>query len=316
MQHLDRPITVAVLTFRREVLLGSLLTALTQQLKATEPAPGSRVLVVDNDPNRSAEQIAQGTGAVYAPEPTPGIAAARQRALDETPTSHLLAFIDDDELPHLDWLTRLVQTWLDYGRPAGVAGRVIPRYEAPPSEWIKAGGFFVRRSLPTGTRVDAAGAGNLLLDMAQVNALELSFDVNLGMRGGEDTLFTRQLTHRGGAIVWCEEAQAEDLVPADRANRRWVLRRGFSHGVSHSMVAVRLAAPGLASLVTRGRLLVGGAGRVPAGLARHVIGRLRRDLTAEARGLWLAWRGAGIAVGALGVGWAEYSRKVNMDGQT
>ena len=307
MQNLDRPVTVAVLTFRREAMLATLLSALGRQLEALEPPAGSRVLVVDNDPDGSAESVAEAAGVVYAHEPTPGIAAARQCALDRTPAPHLLAFIDDDELPREGWLELLVRTWLDHGRPAAVAGRVVPRYEVPPSEWIEAGGFFVRRSLPTGTRVDAAGAGNLLLDMEQVGTLSLSFDASLGMRGGEDTLFTRQLTKRGGVIVWCEEAQAEDLVPADRANRRWVLRRGFSHGLAHSMVTVRLEEPGPA-LVTRARLVITGVGRVAVGLVAQLVGRLRRNVPGEARGLWLAWRGAGITVGALGVGWAEYSR--------
>lgn len=313
MQQLDRPITVAVLTFRREAMLATLLTSLIQQLEAVHPPTGSRVLVVDNDPNGSAGRVTHAAGLEYAHEPTPGIAAARQCALDQTPASHLLAFIDDDELPREGWLTLLVRTWLDHGHPAAVAGRVVPRYEVPPSEWIEAGGFFVRRSLPTGTHVEAAGAGNLLLDLAQVTTLGLSFDASLGMRGGEDTLFTRQLTKRGGVIVWCEEAQAEDLVPADRANRRWVLRRGFSHGLAHSMVTVRLEEPGPA-LLTRLRLVVSGIARVAVGLASHLVARLRRNAAGEARGLWLAWRGAGITVGALGVGWAEYSREKGQGG--
>lgn len=307
----DTPaVTVAVLTFRRESLLPALLTSLIQQLDDPGLSPASRIMVVDNDPDCSARAVvaAAGDRVDYVHEATPGIAAARQRALQATPVDHLLAFIDDDEIPNPDWLSLLVDTWRTFDQPAGVAGRVVPRYEVAPDPWIAAGAFFVRRSLATGTAVQAAGAGNLLLDLRQVHDLGLSFDVTLGMRGGEDTLFTRQLTSRGGRLLWCEEAQASDLVPAARATRRWVLARGYSHGSAHSMVAVRLSGSGGRRALTRVWLVAEGLARIPVGLLRHVRGRARGDLHAQARGLWLSWRGAGMVTGALGAGWAEYRR--------
>lgn len=302
--------TVAVLTYRRVELLPALLSQLASQLGDITPAEGSSVLVVDNDPQQSARGVVENFGdpARYVPEPVPGIAAARQKALDSTPENHLLVFIDDDETPGPQWLSRLVDAWAFYGMPAGVAGRVVPRYEVPPSAWIVAGAFFVRRSLPTGTRVDAAGAGNLLLDLRQLKQLELRFDTSLGLMGGEDTLFTRQLTRRGGQLVWCEEAQAADLVPASRANRRWVLLRAYSHGSAHAMVSIRLEERFLSRQVTRLRLLVGGIGRIVVGLVRHVLGLATGQLRHQARGLWLIWRGAGVVAGALGSGWSEYAR--------
>lgn len=307
---LDRPVVVAVLTYRRPELLAALLPALTAQVASLGQLPaGSGVLVIDNDPDASARSTCEAApGVSYVHEPTPGIAVARQRALDEAPADALLAFIDDDEQPSPGWLAHLVTTWAEHDRPAGVAGRVLPAYQVEPDPWIVAGGFFVRRSLPTGTPVLTAGAGNLLLDLRQVAALGVQFDVSLGLRGGEDTLFTRQLTHRGGRLLWCEEAQAVDIVPADRATRAWVLQRAFSHAGAAARVDLSLADGPAGRAATRARLVAGGLARVPLAGATYLRGVLRGSARDRARAPWLAMRGLGLAAGGIGYGLVEYRR--------
>src|SRR5664279_6229129 len=76
-------------------------------------------------------------------EPKPGIAAARNRVLDETAAADLLVFIDDDERPTAEWLAHLLETF-DRSPGAGVVGPVVSEYEHVPEEWITKGGFFSR----------------------------------------------------------------------------------------------------------------------------------------------------------------------------
>lgn len=308
---LDRPVTIAVLTFRREGLLPGLVGALRRQLATIPGLPeGSGILVVDNDPQASARTVVLALDGVrYSHEPHPGIAAARQRALDDVPQNHLLVFIDDDELPADDWLRLLTGAWLEHGRPAGVAGRVVPRFEVEPDPWVVEGAFFVRTEVPTGTPVHAAGAGNLLLDLEQVTSLRLSFDPRLGLRGGEDTLFTTLLTRRGGRLIRCREAEAFDLIPAARATRRWVLRRAFSQGGAAAHVALVLADGPARRLLARLRLIAGGLARIPAGLMLSLMGWIRNSGYHRARGPWLVLRGLGLAMGAFGYRSQEYHRK-------
>ncbi|WP_232549048.1 glycosyltransferase family 2 protein [Propioniciclava soli] len=307
---LDRPVVIGLLTYKRPELLADALPLLTDQLATLGDLPeGSCVLVVDNDPDASARlAAAEVPGVAYVHEPTPGIAAARQAALEAAPAGALLAFIDDDEHPETGWLAHLVSTWVRFDRPAGVAGRVLPAYQAAPSDWVVAGGFFVRRSLPTGTPVQAAGAGSLLLDLAQVDRLGVSFDASLGLKGGEDTLFTRQLTHRGGRLLWCEEARATDLVPVDRTTRRWVLQRAFSHAGAAARVDLSIADTPLRRAATRARLVGGGLARVPASGLLYLRGLVRRSPRDRARAPWLAMRGLGLAAGGMGYGLVEYRR--------
>lgn len=303
-------ITVAVPTFRRNPDLAQLVPMLRAETAGLVAlGHGVRILIVDNDPDGGAEPVVRsfGAGVDYVHEPVPGLSAVRNRALVESAASRLLAFLDDDGRPGPGWLSHLVQVW-SVGEPGAVAGRVLEQYESEPDAWLLAGGFFRRRSLPTRTVVPVAPAGNLLLDLDVVRRHGLRFDPRFGLTGGEDTLFTRQLTASGERIVWCDESQVIDQVPTDRMNRAWVLKRSFSHGNTASLVEQAMSrGPGQ---VARARALgvLGGAGRAVAGTARYVAGVLVRSTAHQARGLRLAYRGAGMVYGAVGRSVQEYAR--------
>ena len=100
-------VLVAVLTYRRPGDLADLLPLLAAQRRSVA---GRKVelLVVDNDPEGGAAgQVAAAAatwgGLAYAHEPRPGIAAARNRALDEAAEHDVLVFLDDDERPSPGW---------------------------------------------------------------------------------------------------------------------------------------------------------------------------------------------------------------------
>lgn len=301
---------IAVPTFRRNDRLRELLPLLISQGEAVAATAEVTVLVVDNDPDAGAREVVSGQspGAIpvrYAHEPTPGIAAARNRALAEAEHADVIAFLDDDEQPDVGWLAHLLRTWSDHDH-ASVTGRVVPSFEQTPDPWIESGRFFVRPSLPTGTPVPIAAAGNLLLDLATVRRMGLQFDPRLGLVGGEDTLFTRTLTERGGSLVFCQESIVFDRVPAHRASRRWLLRRALSHGNTAGLLETGF--PMGRSARAQVRLTAGASARVAVGLGIAGAGFLcRRDYT-QARGLGLAARGLGMALGACGRVYVEYAR--------
>jgi glycosyltransferase involved in cell wall biosynthesis len=307
-------VTIAVPTFRRADDLRELLPQLRDQAHQVSEEPGGPftvdILVVDNDPARSGEPAVaeQPPGSVrYVVEPHPGIAAVRNRALDESAGSRLLAFIDDDERPHDGWLAYLLATWLG-PRPAAVSGRVVAAFESELDPWIAAGRFFTRRSLPTGTVLDVAAAGNVLLDLDQVRASGVRFALDLGLSGGEDTLFSRQLARAGFRMLWCDESVITDMVPRSRMTRRWVLRRAWSHGNSAAVVEVRLARSPLSRVIARIRSTVRGVLRIVGGVLRTAWGGLARSARHQARGLRAVCRGAGMIWGAWGGVYQEYSR--------
>jgi succinoglycan biosynthesis protein ExoM len=211
-------VLVAVLTYRRPEDLAALLPMLVEQSSAVT-ATGrfdAEVMVVDNDPDGGAAgQVGTFPRVRYRHEPRPGIAAGRNRALDEGSTHDVLIFIDDDERPCDDWLLRMLDTF-QANQTCGVVGPVVSSFAVPLDPWVWGGGFFNRRRMPTGSAVHVAATNNLLLDGHALARTGLRFDERLGLAGGSDTLFTRALIAAEGPMVWCDEAVVTDVVPANR----------------------------------------------------------------------------------------------------
>lgn len=343
-------LTIAMLTYRRNDYLAQVIPELlTQADDVCDAQTTASVLIVDNDPQAGARAVveaaraalvgeppessgssglsgqAEPSGAadsdaaatsrlVYVHEPEPGIVAGRNRALSQAHGSAALIFIDDDEIPSPGWLKALVSTWRARGC-AAVTGPTPPTFEVAPSPWVTASGAFDSWEAADGAQVRSADTGNLLLDLAVVEGLGLRFDPRYGLTGGEDSLFTRQLTRAGGVIRFAAGAVVTKRVPAARARRTWVLERSLRSGSSWARVRIDTAGPadgGASGRLARFRLRLGyGAkGLAKAGVdgARAGLARIRGDVPAQARYEVSSRGGLGMVVGALGVHVREYGR--------
>ena len=310
----DRPrLTVAVLTFRRNTYLTELLPALMDQAVGCKDVGSTRVLVVDNDPAAGAASLVENARPetaperlVYVHEPEPGIVAGRNRALAESAEEDLLVFIDDDELPGDGWLDALVGTWRSTGC-AAVTGPTPPVFEVQPDPWVRASGAFDSWDAPDGQSVRSADTGNLLLDLSVVRRLNLSFDPRYGLTGGEDSLFTRQLTMAGQVIRFSAAAVVTKRVPHTRANRRWVLRRAYRAGSSWARVRIDTA-PGLEGLSLRVGYAAKGVVKAVVDAVRAGVAAGRGDVETRARREVSSRGGMGMVVGAFDVRVREYGR--------
>lgn len=312
---LGRPLLhVAIPTFRRPEQLRTNLEHV--RLRAFEALDRAdvRVIVIDNDPGASARPVVESAAVtdnavrmVYVHEPRPGIPAVRNRALDESRGARLLAFLDDDEIPQVGWLTSLVDVWRDTGA-AAVMGRVISELPPGTDPWIASSSFFQRGSHPTGTPLRIAATGNLLLDLDAIRRLGVRFDESLGLGGGEDTVFTSMLSRRGGRIVWCQESAAIDPVIPERLTRAWILTRAYAHGNAIFQVRLRLARGRPGRLRVRATAIIGGPIRVAVGAARQLLGIAVRDPARHQRGASQMHRGRGVLHGAFGRHYQEYGR--------
>lgn len=342
-------LTIAMLTYRRNNYLAQVIPELLAQADDVCDAQTTvSVLIVDNDPQAGARAVVEAARAalageqpqtaeppeqavlsepsgsadsdkatlrlVYVHEPEPGIVAGRNRALSQAHGSDALIFIDDDEIPSPGWLKALVSTWRAQGC-AAVTGPTPPTFEVDPSAWVVASGAFDSWEAADGAQVRSADTGNLLLDLAVVEDLGLRFDPRYGLTGGEDSLFTRQLTRAGGVIRFAAGAVVTKRVPAARARRTWVLERSLRSGSSWARVRIDTAGPadgGASGRLARLRLRLGyGAkGLAKAGIdgARAGVARIRGDVPAQARYEVSSRGGLGMVVGALGVQVREYGR--------
>ena len=335
-------LTIAMLTYRRNDYLAQVIPELLAQADDVSDAQTTAsVLIVDNDPQSGARAVVEAARAalageqseaaepsgradsaaaaatsrlVYVHEPEPGIVAGRNRALSQAHGSEALIFIDDDEIPSLGWLKALVSTWRAQGC-AAVTGPTPPTFEVDPSPWVTASGAFDSWEAADGAQVRSADTGNLLLDLAVVEGLGLRFDPRYGLTGGEDSLFTRQLTRAGGVIRFAAGAVVTKRVPAARARRTWVLERSLRSGSSWARVRIDTAGPtdgGASAALPRLRLRLGYGlkGLAKAGVdgARAGVARIRHDVPAQARYEVSSRGGLGMVVGALGGHVREYSR--------
>ncbi|VEG29656.1 mycofactocin system glycosyltransferase [Actinomyces howellii] len=305
-------LTVAVLTFRRNAYLAELLPALIEQARSCRGVQRARVLVVDNDPDAGAAGTVEAARPAQAPdtllgvhEPEPGIVAGRNRALEECAEEDLLVFIDDDEIPGDGWLDALVEAW-GAGGCAAVTGPTPPSFETDPDPWVSASGAFDSWQAQDGAVVWSADTGNLLLDLAVVRRLRLRFDPRYGLTGGEDSLFTRQLTRAGGVIRFACGAVVTKRVPPGRANRRWVLERAYRSGSSWARVRIDTACGRRLPL----RLAYAAKGAAKAGVdgLRAVVATARGDVGARALHEVSSRGGMGMVVGAFDVRVREYGR--------
>lgn len=301
-------LTIGVPTYRRPELLAALLDALPARIAECEGVD-VEVLVVDNDPAGTARETAAGAGMPvrYVVEETAGIAAARNRILDECVDRDLVAFIDDDEIPREHWLSALLHVWREHSADA-VMGRVISVFDEDVDPWLIASGTFRRPPRETGTVLSVAAAGNLLLDLRSIRRLGLRFDESLGLGGGEDTLFTRQLAARGGRILWCNESETEDLVVTSRLSRAWAAQRAFSSANAGTRIRLQLTDGTVRRAVLRVRALLGGIARMAVGGLRIALGTVTSNVTHHARGTRLLHRGRGTLAAALGRRYDEYRR--------
>jgi succinoglycan biosynthesis protein ExoM len=225
-------ISVCICTYQRPELLARLLAGLEQQ--ATDGCYTFDVVVVDNDPARSAQRLVTSgrfrLDLAYDWEPERNISLARNRAVRNA-RGNLIAFIDDDERPGPEWLAQLYRTLREQSAD-GVLGPVVP--ELPPNspEWLTRARVFERKRHRTKTPIGASDArtGNALLVRSLFVDHEEWFDPAFGRTGGEDSDFFARQFRKGRRFVWCDEAVAHEAVPPDRWSVSYHLRRLWRAG--------------------------------------------------------------------------------------
>lgn len=309
----DRRIAICVITFRRPDGLRRLLAALGR-LEFPGTHPPIEVVVIDNDAAGSAGDVC----AVVAPsyrwplryevEPTPGIPAARNRAvacaLDRT---DFLAFVDDDASPHPTWMAELLEVHRAHAADV-VTGPQIRRFPSDAPAWVRRGRWFEPRRYVTGHRLTQAFTGNVLIRGQVFRGMDLWFDERIGLGGGSDVEFFRRVHLAGHTIVWADRAVVEEWMPASRISVKWVLLRAYSQGNAATLLEIKLGHPLRSRLTAVGRAAL---------LATRGLVLLPMRLALGQRGLiqslWYVCRAAGMLSGLAGYRFAYYRDGVHAD---
>jgi glycosyltransferase involved in cell wall biosynthesis len=303
-------IAVCIITYRRPDGLRRALAAVAAQVLGDAP-PHLRVIVVDNDGDGDgttarvcdAARAAMAWPLDYVVEPRRGIPFARNRCVAVArPHVDWIAFIDDDEEPAPTWLAELVRVQRAYDADV-VAGPVLSRFAGEVPAWVAKGKLFDRLRYPTGTLRDRAFTGNVMLRAGLFDEVRPHFDERMALSGGSDTHFSQRLHRAGYRIVWADEAEVVETVPASRVAAGWIFRRAYRIGATNGFIARDLRAlPVAAGMVlpfSGYRMLKGGLLAAFGGVAgRHWV----------VAGIRQICYGAGMVVGLFGGRYDEYRR--------
>lgn len=235
--ELETPrVAVCVLTRKREAGLTRALEGIAKQRVPSRDSSQIRVIVVDNDANRSGQQVCDRLRSAYpwpleyAVEPIAGIPCARNRAVEiAVVADDLMVFLDDDEVPSETWLAELLRVWREYSADV-VFGRVGQYFPDPVPGWIQRGAFFERRPHPTGTICIVGASGNVLMSTQMLRQSGIRFDETYRFSGGSDFFFFRRVYQAGYRMIWADEALATEWIPKSRTTLKWLAMRHFADG--------------------------------------------------------------------------------------
>ncbi len=299
-------VTVCIITYLRPEGLGRLLAGLNR-LTFEHSEPDLRIVVVDNDPGRSAHRICQRIGAAlrwplaYFVEPQRGIPYARNTAVAHIGYgTDLVAFIDDDEVPESGWLDELLHAQRRYEADV-VVGAVVPRFSPGAPDWIRKGSFFQATRWTTGRRLNRGYTSNALVSFSLLRAQSARFDERMALSGGSDAHFFKRALAIGCKIVYTDEAIVHEWIPTTRANAPWILRRAFRIGTSTAFIQYDLRY----TFIAVGLLLAIGSFRV-------LKGAFFFSLLAPFGQRWRVtylrhvYYGAGLLAGLAGARYDEY----------
>lgn len=258
-------VAVAVVTYQRPQGLARTLESLRHLDR-----PADEVIVVDNDAMASEQPMSiRPSGVHWSVERTPGIAAARNKAILVAKNLGMdaVAFIDDDEVAQADWLGSLERNMQKYSASA-VGGPVVPRYQSGAPAHVISDGFFASPQYLDGEFIRRCSTGNVLIRLsALTNAAP--FDIEFGLSGGSDSELFERLHRNGHKFVWSSSACVTEFLPIARTQPAWIVERLKRFGNTDGRIALKY----------RPRLFVGIAGllRVVAGLAPHLARGLHRS---------------------------------------
>lgn len=223
-------LSVAICTYNGAARIGAVLERLRTQTGVGTVA--WEVLVIDNN---SSDGTAAAVGEWqkrwpelrYELEPKQGLALARMHAV-RAAQGELVAFLDDDNLPHADWVAAVVRFGSSTPRAGAFSGRIRAAYEVPPPPGIERIESFLAiqdfgpepcRLQPERLRLPA-GAGLIVRRMAWLESIP-ERQVFIGrMPGlnlaGEDYESLLNIHHRGWEIWYHPSIGIDHAIPAHR----------------------------------------------------------------------------------------------------
>ncbi|WP_373231281.1 glycosyltransferase [Cohnella sp.] len=245
--NLKPQVTIVICTYSRANMVGQTLLSL-KQLTGIDQA--EVILVDNNSPDNTAEVVSQAIEQLkntvnirYVFEPRQGLSVARNTGIDVSNGS-IIAFLDDDAIPAIGWLSNIREAFDKYPEAAAIGGSIKPDFEISRPEWLVKG-----LELPYGIidlgkqvrqyprRLHPFGC-NCAIRRKILN--ELRFPEWLGRKGqsllsGEETWLFGQIRKRGQKLYYIPDMKISHFIPVNRLSPEWIKKRYYYQGVSNAL---------------------------------------------------------------------------------
>lgn len=225
-------VAICIPSYKRPTELERCLRSITN-LKVPDDVD-TIVIVADNDVAGSAatalKDLPGDMRIDYRVVPEQGICNARNSLLT-TAIEHqtdLIAFIDDDEEAHPDWLKFHMETIQTYQVEIS-RGPVIPLLEGVERLDLSKR---LSRMPTTGTQPRRVETNNVCFASKLVHGQGLRFDPFFNLIGGEDHDFFIRAVNKGARAAWCADAIVFEWQPKERQTKKYLAYRHFTGGIN------------------------------------------------------------------------------------
>lgn len=236
-------ISVVVCTYNRaDVVLDSLISLVEQSMSPKK----YEVIIVDNNSTDNTKYVIEefiGDHPEYnfhlVKESSSGLSYARNCGIRHS-NGEIIAFIDDDSSADPRWLDELYTGFISHHQAILIGGKVLPRWEDYPPDWINQNLFSYFSLLDLGEeerefKFDEHAIGTNFAVKKSVFAEIGDFNVKLGRKGklligDEETELQQRLILSGYSTWYIPSAIVSHKVPRKRMSHHYIFSRAYGTG--------------------------------------------------------------------------------------
>jgi succinoglycan biosynthesis protein ExoM len=126
-----------------------------------------------------------------------------------------------------------------------VLGPVRAEYGPDCPDWMRKTDLHSTRPVWVKGQIITGYTCNVLMNTSAKSVAGLRFRHDLGRTGGEDTVFFSTIHKAGGHIAYAPDALVTEIVPTDRANFMWLVKRRYRFGQTHGLLLLEASGFGL-----------------------------------------------------------------------
>ena len=169
-------------------------------------------------------------------QPIQNISLTRNVGLEKS-SGQYVAIIDDDEIADSHWIKNLISTAIKYNAHT-VFGYIEAIFPQNATSWMKQREIYFQPIGNTGDKPYFFYSGNCIINAKFLRKLDIKFNPEYGLSGGEDSVFFQSLLHQGAKFVVCREAISYEVIPEYRTKLSFIFNRSIQKGNNYGRIYI------------------------------------------------------------------------------